>query len=232
VILQKQLYLESFHLIKERGWKALEEEGVTFFMSPVAAPFIDYVYGEVSFFTYQKAREFYGEKPFIWMVPKGEKGDFLLNWGFIDNQTTYEMELNRDIYKPLSSDVVVKEVESLEDYTKWIAIFAKWVQMDSTFIEDFFTPWVKTGKFKPYLGFYEGKPVTTAIVYEGSNAFIEGVGTLPEFRGKGIATAVIHACIKSVNTRLSLYSLEQGRSLYEKVGFKVVQEIREYKSPR
>ena len=230
--MQEKLYLELFHLIKDPGWKFLEEEGVAFLMSPVEAPFMDYVYGEVSFFTYQKAREFYGEKPFIWRVPQGEKGHFLLNWGFVDSPTTYEMELNRDIYKPVSSDITVKEVESLEDYTKWIAIFAKRVQMDSSCIEGFFTPWIKTGKFKPYLGFYEGKPVTTAIVYEGSSAFIKGVGTLPEFREKGVASAVIHACIKSIDTRISLYSTEQGKSLYEDIGFKVVGEMREYKSPR
>ncbi len=230
--MQKQLYLESMHLIEEPGWRTLEEEGLTFFQSPVSAPFIDYVYGEVSFFSYQKAREFYGKKPFTWMVSKKEQGDLLLEWGFSDNQTTYEMELNRKKYTSMSSDIVVLEVDSLEDYTKWIAIFSQWVKMDRVFVEEFFTPWVKTGKFKPYLGFYEGKPVTTALVYKGSNAFIEGVGTLQEFRGKGVATAVVHYCLKSIGSRVSLYASKEGKALYEKVGFEVVEEIREYKSPR
>ncbi len=233
--LQKRLYTESLCSISEEGWEVFKEGDLTFFKSPVLAPFMDYAYGNVSFFSYQQARSFYGKKPFTWIIKDKGEEDLLLQWGFSYNEITYAMEMDLTKYTPITSDIRVKEVLSLEDYATWLAVFSKWIKLDSFFLEEFFTPWIKTDKLTLYLGFYKGIPVSTALVYCGSNSFIEGVGTLEEFRGKGVASAVTNACLIKAKSkalkRVSLYSSLEGKFLYEKMGFDVVEEMWEYKSP-
>ena len=55
-------------------------------------------------------------------------------------------------------------------------------------------------------------------------AYIVSIYTLPEYRGKGIATAIMHILIKEANLRgfgrIRLQASEGGRPVYEKLGFK------------
>ena len=58
----------------------------------------------------------------------------------------------------------------------------------------------------------------------GKMAYIANVYTMPEHRGKGIATAIMHLLMKEARlrgySRIRLYASEHGRPIYEKLGFK------------
>ena len=55
------------------------------------------------------------------------------------------------------------------------------------------------------------------------HAYVLNMYTLPEWRGKGVATALLRHIIEYVKTtparRVSLHASEMGRSVYERLGF-------------
>ena len=59
--------------------------------------------------------------------------------------------------------------------------------------------------------------------YTGKTAYIASVYTLPQHRGKGIATAIMHILMDEAHLhgyqRIRLYASEHGRHVYEKLGF-------------
>ncbi|MCL2376498.1 MAG: GNAT family N-acetyltransferase [Defluviitaleaceae bacterium] len=58
----------------------------------------------------------------------------------------------------------------------------------------------------------------------GKTAYIASMYTLPAYRGKGIATAILRILIDEVRARsykrIRLFASNQGRPVYEKLGFK------------
>lgn len=67
--------------------------------------------------------------------------------------------------------------------------------------------------------------------FEGnSSALIVGVATDPKFQGKGLATKCLETLITELNRDLYLlYNNEEAGKLYEKLGFKVIDQVRHYK---
>jgi len=86
---------------------------------------------------------------------------------------------------------------------------------------------MRTG-WRCYLAYVEGKPVgTSALASYGRTGGIFNVGTLGEYRGRGIGTALtVHAIMGSMDEKNELHMLETERGgdaehLYKKVGFRV-----------
>lgn len=67
--------------------------------------------------------------------------------------------------------------------------------------------------------------------FEGNgSALIVGVATDPKFQGKGLATKCLQTLITELNRDLYLlYNNEEAGKLYEKLGFKVIDQVRHYK---
>ncbi len=233
--LQKELFLESMSLIHEPGWEFLEEGDLIAFKASVAIPFMNFVYGNVTLERYQKVKAFYQDKPFFWLLSESQEEQLLLQWGFTGPDFTFEMGLDLDEYHypGAHKDLEVSEARSSEDRMNWIKVAAGWLNIDPAFVDQFFTPWIKTGKFIPYLGFYEGQPAATSLAYLGNlGASLYCLGTLPSFRNRGLGTAVTHACLKAAKDKninqAVLYGSEMGQPMYKKIGFKLLQTIREY----
>jgi len=75
-----------------------------------------------------------------------------------------------------------------------------------------------------YLGSFEGKPVSTSALFLGAGvAGIHAVTTLPEYRGKGIATAMTYPPLLAAREqgyRIGvLFSSEMAIDIYRKIGF-------------
>ncbi|HNA62509.1 MAG TPA: GNAT family N-acetyltransferase, partial [Rhabdochlamydiaceae bacterium] len=152
---------------------------------------------------------------------------------------TFEMGLNLANYHHHGDHeaLEVREVLSQEDRLQWVNVAAGWLNIDPAFVDQFFTPWIKTGKYIPYLGFYEGKPAATSLAYLGNlGASLYCLGTLPSFRNRGLGTAVTHACLKAAKDKniaqAVLYGSKMGQPMYKKIGFKLMQTIREYSCPQ
>ena len=233
--LQKELFLESMSLIHEPGWEVLKESDLIAFKASVAVPFMNFVYGNVTLERYKKVKEFYQKKPFFWLLSELQEEQLLLDWGFTEPDLTFEMGLNlADYHYHRAHEALeVHEVRSSEDHLQWINVAAGWLNVDPSLVDQFFTPWIKTGKYIPYLGFYEGEPAATSLAYLGNlGASLYCLGTLPAFRNRGLGTAVTHACLKAAKDKnidqAVLYGSKMGQPMYKKIGFKLMQTIREY----
>ena len=233
--LQKELFLESMSLIYEPGWEVLKEGDLIAFKASVAVPFMNFVYGNVTLDRYKKVKEFYQKKPFFWLLSETQEEQLLLDWGFTGPDLTFEMGLNlADYHYPGAHETLeVREAHSPKDHLQWINVAAGWLNIDPSLVDQFFTPWIKTGKYIPYLGFYEGKPAATSLAYLGDlGASLYCLGTLLSFRNRGLGTAVTHACLKAAKDKnidqVVLYGSKMGQTMYKKIGFKLMQTIREY----
>jgi GNAT superfamily N-acetyltransferase len=74
-----------------------------------------------------------------------------------------------------------------------------------------------------YLGFYQGQPVATSFATKQDNILaVHWVGTLPDFRRRGIGFAVSHFPLDDLRDGADwgiLYASTMGKSVYEKIGF-------------
>jgi ribosomal protein S18 acetylase RimI-like enzyme len=86
-----------------------------------------------------------------------------------------------------------------------------------------------------YLGFAGGKPVaTSARIRTGDVAGIYFVSTLPAFRRRGFGDAMTRRAISDGRstgcTMAYLQASKMGRPIYEKMGFRVLEEYSEWKA--
>ena len=158
--LQKELFLESMHLIHEPGWEVLQEGGLTAFKAQVTLPFMNFVYGTPTPEAYKKVKAFYQKQPFFWLLSPNQEEQPLLDWGFTGPDQTFQMELNLSEYQQPTtpSKFEVGEASSTQDHSIWIHVAAEWLKADPSFVDEFFTPWIKTGKYTFYLGFSDTQP--------------------------------------------------------------------------
>ena len=81
--------------------------------------------------------------------------------------------------------------------------------------------------FRTWVGYEDGKPVTTASAYVDDRFVgIYAVATLPEARGRGFGAAVTWAatlCRPEMPATLQASSM--GRPIYERMGYRTVAEF-------
>jgi predicted GNAT family acetyltransferase len=78
-----------------------------------------------------------------------------------------------------------------------------------------------------YAGLLDGRPVAQAYTHTVNGAVgVWGVATLPEFRGRGIGTAITSFAIRDAPGAdiAWLMSTPEGRSMYERMGFREVSD--------
>lgn len=78
-----------------------------------------------------------------------------------------------------------------------------------------------------YVGYMDGKPVATNLAYNGGGVTgLFCIGTVPEYRGRGIGAAITLAPL--YDARVAgyqygvLFASESGMRVYERIGFKAV----------
>ncbi|HEX5324642.1 MAG TPA: GNAT family N-acetyltransferase [Capsulimonadaceae bacterium] len=101
---------------------------------------------------------------------------------------------------------------------------------------DYLSKAVPSGDFIAWLAEADGQVVATSgLVFfqrpptpgslSGLDAYVLNMYTLPDWRGKGIATALLKQIIEYVKTtparRVSLRATDAGRAIYDKFGFRV-----------
>lgn len=87
-----------------------------------------------------------------------------------------------------------------------------------------------TGGLKGYVGFANGKAVTTAaVMLTGDVIGLYSVATLPSHRRMGYAEAIMRQVIDRANVRATvLQSTRSGLSLYERMGYRSVTNFHVY----
>jgi len=107
-------------------------------------------------------------------------------------------------------------IASFEMPSEWKAVFDK-INLE----------WMRKGA-KHYLAYVEGKPVgTTTLISLMKTGGIFSVGTLKEYRRRGIGTTLtVHALMDSIDKRNDLHTLQATKGgdaerLYQKIGFEI-----------
>jgi ribosomal protein S18 acetylase RimI-like enzyme len=93
-------------------------------------------------------------------------------------------------------------------------------------------PWSRGAN---YLGYLDGTPVATSIrIRTGDIAGIYFVSTVPEFRRRGFGDAMTRRAISDGRstgcTTAYLQASKMGRPIYERMGFRVLEEYSEWKA--
>ncbi len=124
--------------------------------------------------------------------------------------------------------IEIKEVLNLEELKIWTDILVKSFEFPEI-VESYKKYFINAGleglNFHYYLGFLNGKPVTTDVLFNGEKAAgLFYIGTVPEARGQGIAKTMVNYLLsESKNKGYSISILqasEMGYPLYKKIGFK------------
>jgi GNAT superfamily N-acetyltransferase len=130
----------------------------------------------------------------------------------------------------IASGVEVVKVKDRESLKTWSDIVSSSFSVPDDQRNDYLRAFTSLGygAGKPwdyYIGIMNGTPSSSCMVYmESGTAGLYWVGTLPDARGKGLATAVVcraldDALLKVCHTSI-LQASAAGKPVYERLGFK------------
>lgn len=187
------------------------------------------------------AKAFFNNRPFTWIINASDtKAQKVVE----DNDLHYKISctamrahLDATSHDQHSDDISVTSID-LNDtnlVNAWAALVTTSFPLDKTELVKAFST-LKDQIISPYLriyfGFYQGKAVTTAMVIQhGDTISFHLLGTVPEHRKKGFASAVIHTALSDAKkagcTQAVLLSITDS-SLFKKIGFKAFAEYKIY----
>ena len=122
----------------------------------------------------------------------------------------------------------IKEVLNLDELQIWTDILVKSFEFPEI-IQSYKKYFINAGLESPnshyYLGFLNGKPVATGVLFEGEGAAgLFYIGTIPKARKQSIAKTMIYYLLNEAKNReyniSVLQASEMGYPVYKKIGFK------------
>ncbi len=159
----------------------------------------------------------------------------LLDSGFKGPELSPEMILCLDKYTfdKYPSNILVKIAKSNEELDLWTQVASETFQISAADLKEFFEPLIQIAGDIPFLIYYNDIPAATSLVYcDNDIAGIYAMSTLSQFRRKGLGRAAVQACLEVAKDHnlsyVVLYTSSMGQPLYEKMGFKVSQILKEY----
>lgn len=108
-------------------------------------------------------------------------------------------------------------------------------------------PRLRSGELTAVIAEVDGQPVGSGALWwmpaqprpglaASTNPYILSMYTRPEYRGLGVATAVVKALVRIARQgragRVTLHASAQGRKLYERLGFELTTEMRKWLRPQ
>jgi GNAT superfamily N-acetyltransferase len=124
--------------------------------------------------------------------------------------------------------IEIKEVLSLEELKKWTDVLVKSFEFPEI-VHSYKKYFINAGLESPnshyYLGFLNGNPVSTGVLFNGEGAAgLFYIGTVPEARGQGIAKNMVNYLLSQAKNRgyliCILQASQMGYPVYKKIGFK------------
>ncbi len=156
----------------------------------------------------------------------------LMRYGFTYSRDWKSMALDLSAFSPgsgLPAGVKVREVACQDDVDAWAQVVVASYGFDDGVRRHYGRHLVAQngtveGSCHNYLGLLDGRPVATAVLFEGKEAAgINFVGTLPDARNRGIATAMMQHVLQEAKARgyriATLNASEAGHPLYLRLGF-------------
>jgi predicted GNAT family acetyltransferase len=168
-----------------------------------------------------------------WMEPHLKRSDWepvLSKHGFGVSDETPGMAVDLNEINESSDPADGFEIRSVDDEESlrtWVKVFINGFDLPPDWESLTFDLWMQLGLNFPirnYLGYVEGKPVSTSSVFHGSGvAGIYCVTTVPEARGKGAGAALTLKPLleaREMGYRIGiLQSSNMGFNVYKNLGF-------------
>ncbi|HVI47900.1 MAG TPA: GNAT family N-acetyltransferase [Chitinophaga sp.] len=91
-----------------------------------------------------------------------------------------------------------------------------------------------TNQVKLLIGYYDNVPAASGLIHYDPLGFagLHMIGTLPEFRGKSLATVMtnrlLKECIADGKTQCVLHASKAGEPIYTKLGFRPIKQVITY----
>lgn len=179
----------------------------------------------------QQIKDYFDVVPFRWLVPKEDTVacQQLERAGlrYICDYPAMIVDVHtiRDV--PYPAELEIKIITHEKDWNTWIDIVARSFGMNAAQFATFVTyirERAKPGMVTGYLGYYNNIPVATAMVIKrGDIVSVHWIGTLTEYRGKGIGYALTHKPLLDAYRhgckQAILLATDLGKPVYEKLGF-------------
>jgi GNAT superfamily N-acetyltransferase len=179
-----------------------------------------------------KIINYYGQTPFRWFVEAEDtiQTEKIKHHGFKQVNAHAAMLANLTTMQATAyqADIRIEEVQTVQDLDSWIAIAAQSFTVDAGEFKkliDYIFKYATPGTVHAYRALYNNMPVATSMVIKrGEIVSVHFVGTLDEYRGKGIGHAVTHKPLIDMHLQGAQWAIllasEMGKSIYEKMGFR------------
>jgi len=135
----------------------------------------------------------------------------------------------------------IKEVLDLDELKTWTDVLVKsseFPEIAVSYKKYFIKAGLKDINSHYYLGFLNGKPVASSVLFDGEGAAgIFYIGTIHKVRKKGIAKTMVYHVLSEAKKKKYHISIlqasEMGYPMYKKIGFKkyYTTKIYSYKKP-
>ncbi len=157
-------------------------------------------------------------------------GNSLFDLGFAARRhsSTLYIVTERLETKP-AAGVIVRELERGEDASRFNAVLTEGYGFTSPHQRSLLELENDSPNVRRYLGFVDGRPAAAAaLAVQDSVAYLAGAATIPNFRGRGAQTALIHqrlndAAVCSELTVVTTAFASQSQHNLERVGFRLAQ---------
>ena len=169
-----------------------------------------------------------------YITPKSHPANLqnlLKDHGFTHKEDWNAMAVNlENIHKNFNfpEGLKIKEVLNLDELKIWTDILVKSFGFPEI-IQSYKKYFINAGLESPishyYLGFLNGNPVATGVLFDGEGAAgLFYIGTIPKARRKGIAKTMVYYLLNEAKNRgyhiSILQASEMGYPVYKKIGFK------------
>lgn len=246
--IEKNIFLNFKHLPKTIGRTVVEHED----LSMVSCGFSSLAFNIVCD-THLKDKsyenmvertdEFYGKRPYVWWLGSPTIPNrfnlHLKSRGFVlfsvENAMVCDLTKKQDL--PASLDLKIEQVTTmkhLEDFAKVLSAFES--KIDTIYVNELLI----SQEFKEvnplFIGYIDNKPIATVSLYiHDKLASLHDLATDEKLRNKGIGTRMVghvmkYAMDKGIDKMCLTTSQDPGLSLYQRMGFDVVDKFECYLS--
>jgi ribosomal protein S18 acetylase RimI-like enzyme len=180
-----------------------------------------------------KIMHYFADAPYCWVVDAFDvnTAEILQEHGFspvwVGSGMVFDLAIHTDTDNV--DGLVIKEATTDEERTLFVNLvtesfqYAEDEKMEELF--HYLVTHVASGALHCYVGLYQNRPVAVGIaIYHADAVSLHKIGTLPAYRNKGIGSAVthhmLHNAAKRGCTQAILCASPEGKTLYERIGFK------------
>jgi GNAT superfamily N-acetyltransferase len=117
----------------------------------------------------------------------------------------------------------IVDARNAAEWNDWSIVAEEVLFKKEKLAADLFRYGCERGFFNLMIGYYDGRPVSTSLLYKGKLAGVYMVATLPSFQGKGLGKELMgftgSVALAEGYSDLVLHSTKAGLPLYERLGY-------------